>query len=77
MTAKLNKFPFYVGKEERVNLAHATAGCIGENIYLAANALGLGTRLVGTINAKVINEGLSLANDEIPLYIMPLGYPKK
>lgn len=41
-----------------------------------ANALKLGTRLVASINAKGIREGIALVKDEIPLYIMPLGYPK-
>jgi hypothetical protein len=41
-----------------------------------ANALKLGTHLVASINVKGIREGIALAKDEIPLYIMPLGYPK-
>jgi hypothetical protein len=28
------------------------------------------------INAKAITDGLKLGPDEIPLYIMPLGYPQ-
>jgi SagB-type dehydrogenase family enzyme len=77
LTAKLNEFPIFVGKEERLSNANATAGCIGENVYLMANALKLGTRLVGSIDRKEINEGITLAKNEIPLYIMPLGYPKE
>ena len=57
LTAKMNDFPFFVGKEEKIATANATAGCIGENIYLMASALKLGTRLVASINVKGIREG--------------------
>jgi nitroreductase len=77
LTAKMNEFPFFVGKEERIATANATAGCIGENVYLMAGALKVGTRLVASINEKGIRTGITMAKDEIPLYIMPLGYPKE
>lgn len=77
LVGKPNDFPFFVKKEERSPMIHAEAGCIAQNVYLTANSLGLGTRLVAGINAKEINVGLGLNKNEIPLYIMPLGYPKE
>ncbi len=41
-----------------------------------AGALKLGTRLVAGIKKKEIIAGLNLSKDEVPLFVMPLGYPK-
>jgi len=62
--------------EERVAVANGTAGTIAENVYLTAAALNLGTRLVASVNVKAIRENLNLNQEQVPLYIMPLGYPK-
>lgn len=53
-----------------------TAGCIAQNIYLAADALKLGTAIVESMNADSVKEALQLKADEVPVYLMPLGYPK-
>jgi len=58
----------YLGAEE--------AGCMVQNIYLQANALGLGTVCVGGINTDAIHETLELPSNEYILYLMPLGYPE-
>jgi len=67
----LNKFPdIYLGAME--------AGAIIQNIYLEANALGLGTVCVGGMggmNATIFHEALDLPSNEAILYNMPLGYP--
>lgn len=57
--------------------AQATAGCIAQNVYLAAAACGLGTVMAGGLRAEELRKGLALKKDEVPLYIMPLGYPRK
>jgi Nitroreductase len=77
LTAKLNEYPAFIGKEERIVFANATAGCMAENVYLMANALKLGTRMVASINTQAVHAGIPLVKDETPLYIMPLGYPKE
>lgn len=77
MVAKTHRLPFIVKKENRLPMAHATAGCIAQNVYLAASALDLGTRLVEGLNEKIIKETFALQKEEEPLYIMPLGYPKR
>jgi nitroreductase len=60
----------------RKNWAEATAGCLGQNVYLAAEAFGIGTVFAAGLNEAGVRKGLSLKADETPLYIMPLGYPK-
>ena len=76
LTADLSKLPDFLSREVKMNTAHATAGTIGQNIYLIANALDLCTRFVGSLSVKGIRGYLKLSKDEIPLYIMPLGHKK-
>jgi len=57
--------------------SHSAAGCIAQNVYLTAEAFGLGTVIAGGMNADEVRKGLSLKADEVPLYLMPLGYPKE
>ncbi len=76
LTGDLAMIPDFISRDVRLNAAHASAGTIGQNVYLIANALGLRTRLVGSLNVEGIRDCLMLSKDEIPLYIMPLGYGK-
>jgi nitroreductase len=76
LTGDLSKLPDFLSRDVKINTAHATAGTIGQNVYLIANALDLGTRFVGSLNEKGIRNCLALNEDEIPLYIMPLGHKK-
>jgi nitroreductase len=64
------------GRARQREWCQATAGCIAQNVYLAAAAFKLGTVMAAGLNADVARKGLALGEDEIPLYIMPLGYPK-
>jgi len=65
-----------VTEAKRKEYTDVTAGAIAENIYLMANALGLGTCFVSSCKADVIRKSLKLGESEEPLYLMPLGYPK-
>lgn len=47
-------------------------GHVGQNIYLAAETLGLGTVAVGAFDDERVKEALELLLD--PLYIMPIGH---
>lgn len=76
LTGDLSRLPDFLSRDVKINTAHATAGTIGQNIYLIASALDLGTRFVGSLNEKGIRSCLGLSEDEIPLYIMPLGHKK-
>lgn len=48
-------------------------GHVGQNIYLEAESLGLGTVAVGAFDDSAVKKVLGLKRDEEPLYIMPLG----
>lgn len=76
LTANIKELPFFVKNEERIACANASAGCIAENVYLTSNALKLGACLMSSINKSVIQESLKLNENELPLFIIPIGYPK-
>jgi SagB-type dehydrogenase family enzyme len=50
------------------------AGHIAENIYLMAEALGLGTVSVGAFQDDRVQEVISAPSTFIPLYVMPIGH---
>lgn len=52
------------------------AGHIGENIYLQAEVLGLGTVAVGAFRDEALGRAVDLPEDQDALYVMPLGYPR-
>lgn len=56
---------------------HMEVGHTGQNIYLQAEALGLGTVAIGAFYDNRVKEILNLARKLTPLYIMPIGYPEK
>jgi nitroreductase len=79
MTSDLSAFETKDRKPEdarRREWSHYAAGAIGQNIYLAAEAFGLGTVVAAGVNADEVKKALELKADEVPLYVMPLGYPK-
>jgi SagB-type dehydrogenase family enzyme len=51
------------------------AGHSGQNIYLQATALGLGTVAVGAFYEDRMRNVLQLDSKERPLYILPIGKP--
>ncbi|MBU1700260.1 MAG: SagB/ThcOx family dehydrogenase [Candidatus Eisenbacteria bacterium] len=56
-----------------VRYVHNDVGHAGQNICLQAVALGLGSVVVGAFEDDDVHNVLDLANDERPLYIMPVG----
>ena len=50
-------------------------GHAGQNIYLQATALGLGTVAIGAFHDDQVREALRLDKQYKPLYIMPVGKP--
>ncbi|MFO7957498.1 MAG: SagB/ThcOx family dehydrogenase [Candidatus Brocadiia bacterium] len=52
------------------------AGHIGENIYLQAEALGLGTVAVGAFRDDALGRVFGLPENQDALYVMPLGHPR-
>ena len=59
----------------RYALLDAGAAC--ENLYLAAEALGLGTVAMGAFGDEALADLLGLGKDELPLLIMPVGKKRK
>jgi SagB-type dehydrogenase family enzyme len=63
----------YGNRAERY--VHFEVGHAGQNIYLQATALGLGTVAVGAFYDERVSEVLHLKKSLNPLYIMPIGRP--
>ncbi len=74
LAADISELPFYVKAPLKNAYANANVGCIAQNIYLAAAALKLETRMIGYIKDTDIIKELNFSKNEIPLYVMPLGY---
>ena len=78
LVADIEKLPSVMADEEtRLRWAHATAGAVAQNVYLACAARRIGTCFVGGVKEKEIRATLGLPEKVIPLYLMPLGYEKK
>ena len=54
---------------------HIEVGHAGQNIYLQATALGLGTAAIGAFSDEPVREVLRLDKQFKPLSIMPVGKP--
>ena len=76
MVADLTRHHPLVTKPFKLPFAYAVAGCIAQNVYLTAGAMDLGTCLVVLMKPDVIKDKLRLQEHQIPIVIMPLGYPK-
>ena len=50
------------------------AGHSAQNVYLQAEALGLGTCAIGALTGGRVSEILKLPENEVPLYLLPVGY---
>lgn len=63
--------------ERGVRYVHIEVGHVGQNIYLQATALGLGTVAVGAFEDERVHEVIGAAKGERPLYVMPVGVPQR
>jgi len=59
-----------------IRYAHIEAGHIAQNIHLEAVSLGLGSVPIGAFSDTAVQRALFLPKDNIPLYIIPVGYPE-
>lgn len=59
-----------------VRYVHMEAGHVAQNVYLQAEALGLGTVTVGAFQDEEISQALNLPPAYRPLYVMPIGHPE-
>jgi SagB-type dehydrogenase family enzyme len=53
---------------------HMEVGHVGENVYLQADALGLGTVAVGAFEDNAVARVIEMPSSMLPLYILPVGY---
>jgi len=71
-TAVFSKLPERYGGREKyvfIEIGHSA-----QNVYLQAEALGLGTCAIGSFTENRVSELLGLPKDEEPMYLMPVGY---
>jgi SagB-type dehydrogenase family enzyme len=64
------------GERGRLRYVPMEVGHAGQNIYLMATALELGTVVVGAFYDDQVSSVISLQPNEVPLYIVPVGVPK-
>jgi len=73
-TAVYQRTTFKYG-ERGTRYVHIEVGHAGQNIYLQATALGLGTVAIGAFHDESVRAALRLDKSYRPLYIMPVGKP--
>ncbi len=65
------------GRRGEVRYVPMEVGHAGQSIYLMSTALGYGTVAVGAFYDEQVARVISAARDEVPLYIMPVGVPRR
>jgi SagB-type dehydrogenase family enzyme len=63
--------------DKGVPYAHIEAGHAGQNIYLQAVALNLGTCAVASFVPPDIKKLVNMPDNEEPIYLFPVGEPEK
>ncbi len=63
--------------ERGYRYVHMEAGHAGQNIYLQAAALGLGTVAVGAFDDEALAKAIGAQPNEAPLYVFPVGVPRE
>lgn len=53
------------------------AGHVGQNIYLQAESLGLGTVALSSFDRNLLNKLFELPKNESAIYLFPIGLPKE
>ena len=59
-----------------IRYVHMEVGHVGQNISLQVISLNLGTVVVGAFDDDRVHQIIRMADDEVPLYIMPVGRPR-
>jgi SagB-type dehydrogenase family enzyme len=57
-----------------IRYTHMESGNVSQNLFLAAEALGLGAGIVGAFDDKALAQALKLPPAHEPLLVMPVGY---
>lgn len=76
ISADLGKTTIYYG-QRGIRYVHMDIGHIGQNIYLMAEALGLGTVAVGAFDDERVGSLIGLPKGIFPFYLMPVGRVRK
>lgn len=64
------------GERGRDRYVPVEVGHAGQNLYLAAEALGLGTVVVGAFDDASVSRLVDLSEEEIPTAVYPVGHPR-
>jgi len=62
--------------ERGIRYVHMEVGHVGQNVYLQAEALGLGTVVVGAFRDELVARAFGLPKELRPLCIMPVGHAR-
>lgn len=62
--------------ERGIRYVHMEVGHAAQNVYLEAQALRLATVAIGAFRDEEVARILQLPQNEMPLYLMPVGKPK-
>jgi SagB-type dehydrogenase family enzyme len=60
--------------ERGIRYTHMEVGHVGENLFLQAEALGMGAGIVGAFDDRAISQIMKTPAHHEPLLIMPVGY---
>jgi SagB-type dehydrogenase family enzyme len=60
--------------ERGVMYTHMESGHVGQNVFLQAEAMGLGAGIVGAFEDRGLSQALKLPTQHVPLLVMPVGY---
>ncbi len=61
--------------ERSIRYVHIEVGHVAENILLQATSLGLGSVTIGAFYDEKVKNVLGCSEEEVPLYIIPVGKP--
>ncbi len=72
------EYPRITGRygDRGIRYAQIEVGHVGQNLFLQAEALGLGAGIVGAFNDAEVAKVLGVPRQHEPLLIMPVGYKK-
>ena len=73
-TAVFERITSRYGERGRERYVWIEVGHSAQNVYLQAEALNLGTVAIGAFVDSRVSELLQLPSDEVPIYLMPVGY---
>ena len=60
--------------ERGVRYTHMEVGNVSQNLFLAAEAQGLGAGIIGAFEDKALAQAVTLPPAHEPLLVMPVGY---